>query len=165
VTDATGTSPEEWAVWRAFLAAHAQLSREIDRRLRRDYDIGQGEYGALAAILDAPGRRLRIGELAELLGWEKSRASHLVTRMEERGLVARQESADDRRATDIVPTRLGVRTLTHAARRHAADVRSVFFSQMTSEERDVVATVLTRILQNLEAVTPNAAGSGNRSHI
>lgn len=149
MTDATGTVAEDWAVWRAFLAANTQLSAEIDRRLRRTHGISQAEYGTLAALRDAPGRRLRVGEIAALLGWEKSRMSHLVTRMEQCGLIARRGHSEDGRATDIVLTRLGVQTLLGAVGDHAADLHSLFFSQMTSDERAVVGAVLDRILQNM----------------
>jgi DNA-binding MarR family transcriptional regulator len=128
----------------------AQLSLEIDRQLRHTNDIGQSEYGTLAAIRESPGRRLRVGELAVRLGWEKSRTSHLVTRMEQRGLVTRREYPGDGRGTVIELTALGTRTLVRAVRDHAADVRRMFFSQMTADERAVVGTVLTRILDNLE---------------
>ena len=143
-SDATGTTPDEWAVWRAFLAAQAQLTLETDRRLRA-HGLSSGEYGSLAALRDARGR-LRIGELAAQLGWEKSRTSHLVTRMEERGFVTREPVADDRRATDIVITPLGSRTALGAVRDHAADVRELFLDRMQPEERAVVARVLDRIL-------------------
>lgn len=151
MADATGTSAEEWAVWRAFLAANAQLSTEIDRRLRQAHGLSQGEYGTLAALREAQGRRLQVKQIAELLGWERSRVSHLLTRMEQRGLVNRQEGADDARATDVVLTPLGTKTLLGAVRTHAADLRSTFFSQMTPEEAAVVRTVLSRIVDNLDA--------------
>lgn len=156
VADATGTSAEEWAVWRAFLAAHAQLSLEIDRRLRRAHGLSQGEYGTLAALLEAPERRLKVKEIADLLGWERSRVSHLVTRMENCGFVTRMDSSTDARATDIVLTPLGAKTLLGAVRSHAADLRSTFFSQMTPEEGEVIRTVFGRILKNLDtAHTPD----------
>lgn len=152
MADATGTSAEEWAVWRAFLAAHAQLSTEIDRRLRQEHGLRQGEYGTLAALRESPGRRLQVKEIVALLGWERSRVSHLVTRMEIRGLVERREREEDARATDVVVTPLGTKTLLGAVRTHAADLRSTFFSQMTPEEAAVLRTVLSRIVDNLEAV-------------
>lgn len=152
VADATGTTADEWAVWRTFLVAHAQLSTEIDRRLRTAHGISQGEYGALNALREAPGRRLTVKRIADLLGWERSRVSHLLTRMEGRGLVTRQECPDDARATDVALTPLGTKTLMRAVRSHAADLRSMFFSQMTPEEAEVLRAVLTRVLDNLETV-------------
>lgn len=153
MSDATGTAPEEWAAWRAFLAAHTQLLSEIDQRLRREHGISQADYATLAAIRDADNKRLRVGELADILGWEKSRASHLVTRMERRGLLSRAPSSEDGRASDIILTTRGTTTLLGAVRDHAADLHGLFFSQMTPAERDVVNDVLVRILENLDGAS------------
>jgi DNA-binding MarR family transcriptional regulator len=150
VIDATGTEPEEWALWRAFLVSHAQVSRRIDAQLHRDAGLAQGEYATITAILESPGRHLRIGEIAAALGWEKSRASHLVGRMERRGLLQREVCADDARAVEITVTREGRRKQLGAIRGHAAEVRRVFLEHVRPEERAVVTEVLTRVLNNLD---------------
>lgn len=90
---------------------------------------------------------MRVGDVADRLGWEKSRVSHLVTRMEQRGLVARDVHPSDGRATDIVITPLGRRRLLSAVRQHAADLRELFFTRMTSEESDTLRAVFERMQQ------------------
>jgi len=150
VIDATGTEPEEWALWRAFLVSHAQVSRRIDAQLHRDAGLAQGEYATITAILESPGRRMRVGEIAAALGWEKSRASHLVGRMERRGLLRREPCADDARAVEITVTPEGRRTQIGAIRSHAAEVRRVFLEHVRPEERAVVTEVLTRVLDHLD---------------
>jgi DNA-binding MarR family transcriptional regulator len=150
VVEATGIQPEEWALWRAFLLSHARVSHEIDAQLQRDAGLAQGEYATISAILEAPGGRLRIGEIAQALGWEKSRVSHLIGRMEQRGLVRREACADDARAVEIFVTPDGRRTQLGALRGHAAEVRRVFLDHVTPEERAVVTGVLTRVLESLD---------------
>lgn len=149
MADATGIEPEEWAVWRAFLAASAQLSLEVDQRLKRDHGLNPGEYATLTLLRDAGGP-LRTGELATALGWERSRMSHLLARMEERGLVSRSATADDRRASEIEVTADGRRALLAAVRSHALDVRSLFLDRMTPDERAVMTTVFTRVLNGID---------------
>ncbi|MES1169668.1 MAG: MarR family transcriptional regulator, partial [Leifsonia sp.] len=69
----TEVSDEDWGLWRGFVAMHRQLSRELDRQLQRDAGISQADFSVLVVLSEAPDRRLRTGELAELLAWEKSR--------------------------------------------------------------------------------------------
>jgi DNA-binding MarR family transcriptional regulator len=145
VTDATGLSPDDWALWRAFLAANARLTLRIDRQLQQEAGLAQGEYGTLAAILDTPDRAMRIGELATQLGWEKSRVSHLVTRMQRRGLIERAPTAEDGRGTRITVTPEGRRALLAAVRGHAEEVRRAFLENIAPEERAVLQRVLQRI--------------------
>jgi DNA-binding MarR family transcriptional regulator len=149
VVDATGISPEEWTLWRAFLRSHARVSREIDLQLQRDAGLAQGEYATISAILESPRRRLRIGEIAEALGWEKSRVSHLIGRMEQRSLVAREACADDARAVEIVVTPEGRRKQLAAVRAHAAEVRRVFLDHVSPDEREVMTRVLRRVIDEL----------------
>jgi DNA-binding MarR family transcriptional regulator len=149
VTDATGTDPEEWALWRAFLVSHARVTRLIDAQLQRDADLTQGEYATISAILETPARHMRIGEIADALGWEKSRASHLVGRMEQRGLIERALCADDARAMEIAVTAEGRRKQLGAIRGHVAEVRRLFLDQIRPEERPVVTDALTRVRDNL----------------
>lgn len=149
VTDATGTTEAEWAVWRTFLASYAQLVTEIDVRLRARHGIGQAEYATLASIIEAPDGCLRVGQIAVALGWERSRTSHLIRRMTERGLVERDERSDDGRASDIVATRLGRKTFFGAVRDHTADVRDLFLDRMTPDEGAVVEGVLSRVTAHL----------------
>ena len=149
MSDATGIEPEEWALWRAFLLSYAGVSRRIDAQLQRDAGLAQGEYATLSAILESPGRRMRVGEIAEALGWEKSRVSHLLARMEQRELVKREACAEDARATEITVTPGGRLKQLGAMRAHAAEVRKVFLEHVRPEERAVVTEVLTRVLDNV----------------
>jgi DNA-binding MarR family transcriptional regulator len=149
VTDATGTDPEEWALWRAFLVSHARVTRLIDAQLQRDAGLTEGEYATITAILETPARHMRIGEIADALGWEKSRASHLVGRMEQRGLIERGLCADDARAIEIAVTPEGRRKQLGAIRGHVAEVRRLFLEQISPKERPVVTDALTRVRDNL----------------
>lgn len=149
MVDATGTDPEEWALWRAFLVSHARVTRMIDAQLQRDAGLTQAEYATITAILEAPARHMRIGEIADALGWEKSRASHLIGRMEQHGLIARGPCADDARAIEIAVTPEGRRKQLGAIRGHVAEVRRLFLEQISPEERPVVTDALTRVRDNL----------------
>jgi DNA-binding MarR family transcriptional regulator len=146
---ADGLSEEDWRLWRAFWSMNRALSREIDRQLQRDAGISSADYSVLIALFEAPDRRLRTGELAEMLTWEKSRVSHQISRMEARGLVERAECVEDGRGTWIILTADGRRATLGATRDHAAKLREVFFDVLDDDEKDAFRTGAARVLEKL----------------
>jgi DNA-binding MarR family transcriptional regulator len=140
---------QDWALWREFVTMHRHLARELDRQLQRDAGISQADFGVLAVLSEAPDRRLRTGELAELLAWEKSRVSHQVARMEARDLVERTECDTDARGTWVEVTADGRRTLLAATRDHSDTIRRLFFDALESDEKLVIRAVSQRVLDGL----------------
>lgn len=145
----TEVSDEDWDLWRSFVAMHRQLARELDRQLQRDAAISQADFSVLLVLSEAPHRKLRTGELAELLAWEKSRVSHQVTRMESRGLLERTDCDTDGRGTWVGLTADGRRTLLGAAREHAAAIRDLFFDNLQQGEKAALADASARILERI----------------
>ena len=142
-------SSEDWLLWRQFVTMHRHLARELDRQLQRDAGISQADFSVLARLSEAPNRRLRTGELAELLAWEKSRVSHQVARMESRGLLDRTECDTDGRGTWVGITAEGRRTLLSSTRDHAATIRELFFDELGDDEKSAIGEVSRRILDRL----------------
>jgi DNA-binding MarR family transcriptional regulator len=145
----TELSDEDWGLWRDFVAMHRHLARELDRQLQRDAAISQADFSVLLVLSEAPEGKLRTGELAELLAWEKSRVSHQVSRMETRGLLERTECDTDARGTWVGLTNEGRRTLAGSMREHAEAIRGLFFDNLQHGERAAVAGVSTRIIEHL----------------
>jgi len=148
-----GVSEQDWRLWREFVTMHRHLARELDRQLQRDAGISQADFSVLAVLAEAPESRLRTGELAELLAWEKSRVSHQVARMEARGLVDRTECETDGRGTWVGLTDDGLRVLHDAVPEHAATIRRLFFDQLDRHELDVLGELSRRVL---DAMSPEA---------
>lgn len=142
-------SDHDWQLWREFVTMHRHLARELDRQLQRDAGISQADFSVLAVLNEAPHRRLRTGELAELLAWEKSRVSHQVTRMEARTLVERSECADDGRGTWVGVTAEGRRVLQSAVADHEAAIRSLFFDELGGTEKTAIHEVSRRVIDRL----------------
>jgi len=142
-------SEQDWQLWRDFVAMHQQLARELDRQLQRDAGISQADWGVLLTLSKAPDRRLRTGELAELLAWEKSRVSHQVTRMESRGLIDRTECTTDGRGTWVGLTSEGRRTLLGATSEHATAIRELFFDNLDSEQKQALSSAARRVLDHI----------------
>lgn len=148
-----GVSEQDWQLWREFLTMHRHLARELDRQLQRDAGISQADFSVLLRLSESTTQRLRTGELAELLAWEKSRVSHQVTRMEARDLLERSECAEDGRGTWVGITEEGRRVLREASADHAATIRSLFFDHLTAEEKTALGASSRRIL---DALNPEA---------
>jgi DNA-binding MarR family transcriptional regulator len=120
-------SDAEQETWFAFMRVVFRLTYEMNSQLQRDSDLSMPDFDVLNALADSPDERLQLTALAARIGWERSRLSHHLQRMSDRGLVERAPSATDRRATDAVLTDAGRDAVRAAAGPHAAFVRSVFF--------------------------------------
>jgi DNA-binding MarR family transcriptional regulator len=147
----------DWQLWRAVRSMNEQLSRELDRQLQRDSGISQADYGILIALFESPDRKLRTGELGEILSWEKSRVSHQVARMEARGLVERLVCDSDGRGTWVSLTTDGKRAFLSAVREHASAIRDLFLDELTPDEKAVMLAATSRVLAKLNAVCETAA--------
>ena len=85
-------SAAELRAWRAFMAVQMRMNYEMNRQLQSDSDLSLADYHVLNALTEAPGGRLQVSDLAALIGWERSRASHQLRRLCERGLAERVPS-------------------------------------------------------------------------
>src|SRR5689334_4098536 len=103
----SGLTAEQEATWFAYMRVALRLNYEINRELQADSDLSHQDFHVLNALADSPGQRLQLSDLAIRIGWERSRVSHQVLRMEARGLVERCPSSADARATDAVLTEGG----------------------------------------------------------
>ena len=143
------TAREERA-WRALQFMQMRLEAAIGQRLAAESGLSYPDYLVLVALTDAPEGRLRPFELGRVLGWEKSRLSHQVARMAERGLVEKQACASDRRGAYVAVTAKGRKEIAAAAPGHVRAVRSLFVDRLTRDELDVVATVAERVLAGMD---------------
>jgi DNA-binding MarR family transcriptional regulator len=126
-------SARQLQAWRAFMRVQMRLNYEMNRQLQSDSDLSLADYHVLNALTDAPGGRLQVSDLAALIGWERSRASHQLRRLCERGLTQRIPSAEDGRATDATLTKAGREAIHAAAPAHVALVRRLFFDPLPDE--------------------------------
>ena len=108
--------PDEQRTWRAFLTASRALMDALDRELQRDAGMPHAYYEILVRLSEAPDRRLRMSELAELTGSSRSRLSHAAARLEASGWIRREDCPTDRRGQIAVLTDDGLR---HPGRRRA----------------------------------------------
>lgn len=127
---------DELELFQAFHVMRRGFDRTLDAQLQHDDGISISELEVLMALTRSPGRRLRVRDLVDVTGWEKSRVSHQVTRMAARGFVERQECAEDRRATWIHLTGEGRRIVVRALPKHSATIRRILFDALTDEQQE-----------------------------
>jgi DNA-binding MarR family transcriptional regulator len=143
--------PGEDRAWRAFQHANHQLSVHLNRRLQES-GLSGADYQILAVLSEHVGDRMPAGELCTTLGWEKSRVSHQVRRMQNDGLISREPNPDDARSTMVCLLPAGRAAIEKAAPGHVKDVRRNFIDLLTPAELDTLATLNERILQHLATI-------------
>jgi DNA-binding MarR family transcriptional regulator len=126
-------SPAQQQAWRVFMRVQMRMNYEMNRQLQSDSDLSLADYHVLNALTSAPGGRLQVSDLAALIGWERSRASHQLRRLCARGLAERVPSEDDGRATDAILTKAGRQAIDGASPGHVALVRHLFFDPLPDE--------------------------------
>jgi DNA-binding MarR family transcriptional regulator len=137
-----------------------RLEGELAHQLAADSGLSYPDYVVLIALTDQPDGRMRLFELGSLLGWEKSRLSHHVSRMAGRGLVAKEQCAADRRGAFVVVTNRGREEIEAAAPGHVAAVRRLFIDRLTGEQLDAIAESAEAVLAGLDgqpSASPEAA--------
>jgi DNA-binding MarR family transcriptional regulator len=126
-------TPEEQDAWRSFMVGCRALFTAVDAQLQRDAGMPLAYYEILVRLSEAPGRALRMSLLAEAASASKSRASHAVARLEERGWVRRVDCPTDRRGQVAELTDEGYAVLAAAAPGHVAQVRESLFDGLSPE--------------------------------
>ena len=137
--------PPRLAAWRAYIEASQRLFTQLEDDLRADSGLSFADYHVLVLLSEAPGQRLRMGELASRLVFSPSRLTYQISSMQRRGLVAKEACPEDRRGSEAVLTAAGLLTLREAAPHHLASVRTHLMDDL--DEDDVAA--LTRIFDRL----------------
>jgi DNA-binding MarR family transcriptional regulator len=136
----------EERAWRALQFMQMRLEGELARQLAADSGLSYPDYVVLVALTDRPDGRMRLFELAAVLGWEKSRLSHHVGRMSARGLVKKEWCDADRRGASVVISKRGRREIEAAAPGHVASVRHFFVDRLTPDQLDAIGDAAEVVL-------------------
>ena len=150
-------SETEQSAWRAFLQASAQLIQELDSELLHEAKLPLAYYQILAMLSEAPDRTLRMSELALRTWSSRSRLSHAVDRLEERGWVVRMSCPSDRRGAFAQLTESGYAVLVAAAPSHVTSVRRHVFDLLTPDEVTALEVISRKITDSLSCPRPEDA--------
>jgi DNA-binding MarR family transcriptional regulator len=141
---------DEQLAWRTFLIACHTLFTAVDAQLLRDSDIPHGYYEILVRLSETPGRALRMTQLAEASTSSKSRLSHAVARLEERGWIRRTDCPTDRRGQIAQLTDKGFAALAAAAPGHVDQVRRSLIDRLTPEQVEQLREISAAIIDGAD---------------
>ncbi|MCW2542105.1 MAG: transcriptional regulator MarR family [Frankiales bacterium] len=136
--------------WRAFIDGVRSLTDVLDRRLQADSGLSHSYFEILVPLSEVPGRALRMSELADLTHSSRSRLSHAVARLEERGWIRRTDCPTDKRGQLAELTDEGFAVVESAAPPHVAAVRQYLIDQLNSEQLKALGEIGRVMLSTTE---------------
>jgi len=142
--------PAEREAWLTLAALMFKLPAALDVQLQRDSGLSHFEYLVLAGLSEAPGRKLRMSDLAGFANGSLSRLSHVVTRLERRGWVCRRPSEEDGRITVAILTDKGFEKVVDAAPGHVAVVREFVVDALTPAQLRQLGEINQAILERVD---------------
>ncbi|GEK23255.1 MarR family winged helix-turn-helix transcriptional regulator [Cellulomonas xylanilytica] len=150
MTDTRWLTAEQLDAWKKLIAVVELLPGALETQLQRDCGLSHFEYFTLAMLSEAPDRTLRMTTLAAHTNATLARLSHVVSRLEKRGLVRREACAQDRRATNAVLTAQGWDAVVAAAPGHVATVRETVIDPLTATDVADLDRIMGRVLEVLD---------------
>src|SRR5215472_12290317 len=138
----------ELAIWRSLLDTTAELRRVLGAQLQES-GLSPGDYQVLLALKEADSMRLRSSELAATIEWERSRLSHHLGRMEQRGLIRRDDCSTDNRGAEVSLTESGAAAFRRASAPHLRAIKQHFIDALTPEQLEAFDDVLQSLQRHL----------------
>ncbi|HZP07115.1 MAG TPA: MarR family transcriptional regulator [Terracidiphilus sp.] len=132
-------SPRELRIWHAFLLMGEDVLGRVGRDIAQATGLSGSEFAVLSRLAGIGKGQMRQQDLARAMGWEKSRLSHQLTRMHERGLIERR--AGEERAIQVILTKMGSEKLESARPIHAESVRRNLLSRLSAEQIETIVRV------------------------
>ena len=154
-------TPAEQETWRTFLGGCLAFVAAVEAQLQRDAGMPLAYYEILVRLSEAPSRALRMTQLAEAACASKSRVSHAVARLEERGWVRRVDCATDRRGQVAQLTDEGYAVLAAAAPGHVEQVRRTLFDPLTHEQLSQLHTIMAEVRDAVGNIPACDEGQGS----
>lgn len=143
-------NPREMRAWRSYIIASRRLLDALDLDLA-SHDLSMADYEVLALLSEAPERRMRMTELADLAMVSKSRLSHRMKVMEKLGWVKRQACDSDKRGSWAVMTEKGWKAIVKAAPDHVSSVRNRLIDHLTVKDQEDISKIFERIQTKLRS--------------
>ncbi len=141
----------EQTAWRAYIEMNAKLSARLNREMLDESGISSADFAVLVRLSEHEQNRMRVLELARAIGWEKSRLSHQLTRMQQRRLIERSNCDEDRRGAFVVLTDHGREAIEAAAPRHVEAVRRYLFDELSPVQVEALGVIARTVVDRLEA--------------
>jgi DNA-binding MarR family transcriptional regulator len=135
--------------WYAFMQMKDLLGSRLEQQLQASSNLSNADFTVLVVLSESPGRRCRVFEMGQKIGWEKSRLHHQLTRMCQRGLVRREPDPESTRGIYAVLTEQGMKAIVDAAPAHNREVQRLFFDHITEQQVKTLKVISQRVLAEL----------------
>lgn len=159
-TDVRWLTAEEQQAWRGLLDMEAKLDLRLNREMVASAGISLPDFAVLVQLSEHVDGEMRVLELARALGWEKSRLSHHLNRMQQRGLIERRVCPSDRRGAVVALAEAGRRTIETAAPLHVESVRKYVFDVLSRAQVTALAALTGAVVAGLDATCAAMAPAG-----
>lgn len=140
---------DELRAWRGVIETTALLRHRLDTMLMAESGLSGSDYPVLVALHEADLPHLRASELADRIGWERSRLSHQLGRMERRGLVSRSTDEQDSRGSNVCLTRQGRECYLGATKAHSAAVKAHFVSPLSTVQIRQLGDIMQTLAESM----------------
>jgi len=141
---------EQQVAWKNFTLMRQSLASALEARLQATSGVSSADFQILLALGECPTGKLRGKDMVAVIGWEKSRISHQVSRMESRGLVEKCDCDDDARAAWITLTEKGRELREQAIEAHQKALNELFFDALDAQELAAVNSLSTKLVERLK---------------
>ncbi|HEX4443944.1 MAG TPA: MarR family transcriptional regulator [Galbitalea sp.] len=142
---------DELATWRDFVETSELVRGVIGSRLQAESGLSTGDYAVLLSLSEAQGSRVRSSELASRIGWQRSRLSHHLGRMEQRGLIRRENCATDSRGAEAVLTPAGADAFRRASAPHMHAIHDLFASALRVDQLTSLREITQTLREQVES--------------
>ena len=145
--EADWLEPEEMRAWRTYIEASHRLVGVLNRSLQARHGMSMDDYRILVFLSEAPGRSLRMSDIADGIVASRSKLTHQIRRLEVAGMVLRSGCPSDKRGVLAKLTDEGLRRLEKAAPDHVADVRRFMIDALTARQLKVLGESFEKVGQ------------------
>lgn len=142
---------EERQAWLSFAAMMVKFPAALDAQLHADAGLSFFEYMVLAVLSEQPDRSMQMTDIAEFASASLSRLSHTAKRLEQQGLITRQQVAGHGRRTRAILTDAGYDKVVMTAPGHVEEVRRLLIDDLTASELATLAKVGEKVLRKIDA--------------
>ena len=150
---------DELGIWREYVETSEDIRQAMAAGLQATSGVSPGDYAVLLALNEADEHRLRSSALAEGIGWERSRLSHHLGRMESRGLICRKKSGHDSRGAVVELTDEGARIFRASSAPHLRLIRQLFIEALTPDDLEDLGRIVGKLRQHLKEEVDLTASS------
>lgn len=153
--------PAQLRTYFALTEAASLLQYAVQQQLQAEGDLSYVQFGILAKLVDA-GRPLTMTELADGVVYSRSGLTHQAGLLEEAGLVSRQASPDDQRATVVDITEAGRARVAKVLPGHIEVVRDLLYGALTDQDVDTLGDIMSRVRDHMRDRPPRSAAPRKR---